>query len=141
MPRGGLPGATGGHRIKAPGESMPLAGAPDAQRMNRTISRNACSWAEIKSRLDPDWIYVVIETAAVTPDADVFQAIAALLAEHAAGIRSQEICREAASGKLLLLVQIEPEQAEAVKSMLLDPRLPPSVTVYFYNHSPRGNQP
>ena len=109
--------------------------------MKQPLPGEACSWAEIKGRLDPDWSYVVIETAAAAPGADVFQAIAALLAEHAAGIRSQEICREAASGKLLLLVQIDPEQAEAVKSMLLDPRLPPSVTVYFYNHSPRGNQP
>jgi len=82
----------------------------------------------------------VVETTAATSNADVFDSIAALLAEHGEGIRSQEICREAASGKLLLLVQIDPRQTEAVKNTLLDPRLPPSVTVYFYNHSLLGSE-
>ena len=109
--------------------------------MKQPLPREACSWAEIKGRLDPDWSYVVIETAAATPGADVFQAIATLLAEHSDGIRSQEICREAGSGKLLLLVKIEPEQAEAVQHKLLEARLPLSLTVYFYNHSPRGSEP
>jgi|GEM_PF-2452660 len=108
--------------------------------MKPPLTGEACSWSDIKGRLDPEWSYVVIETAAATPGTEVFHAIADLLAEHADGIRSQEICREAGSGKLLMLVQIEPDQAEAVKHKLLDPRLPPSVTVYFYNHSPRGNQ-
>ena len=63
---------------------------------------------------------------------------AELLAEHADGIRAREICRETTTGKLLMLVQIEPDQAEAVKRSLLDPRLPPSITVFFYNHSQEG---
>ena len=108
--------------------------------MTHEPQNNACSWSEIKDRLDPAWSYVVIETDAATPNAGVFQTIAALLAEHAAGIRSQEICRETVSGKLLMLVQVEPAQTEAVKYILVDPRLPPSVTVFFYNHSPRGGR-
>jgi hypothetical protein len=108
--------------------------------MEQSLHGDACSWAEIKGRLDPAWSYVVIETSATTPGADVFHTITALLAEHSAGIRSQEICRETVSGKLLMLVQIDPEQTEAVKHKLLDPRLPPSVTVFFYNHFPRGNE-
>jgi hypothetical protein len=106
--------------------------------MQHSLSGAPCSWAEIKGRLDPAWSYVVIETAAMTPAADVFRTIATVLEGHAVGIRSQEICRESASGKLLLLVQLDPNKAEAVKDVLLDPRLPPSVTVYFYNHSLRG---
>ena len=108
--------------------------------MNQFFSGEPCTWAEIKGSLDPAWSYVVIETAAVTPKADVFRTIAALLEGHSVGIRSQEICRESASGKLLLLVQLDPDKAEAVKDVLLDPRLPSSVTVYFYNHSLRGEQ-
>ncbi len=108
--------------------------------MNQFSPGEACSWTEIKRRLDPAWSYLVVETTAATSGADVFDSVAALLAEHADGIRSQEICREAASGKLLLLVQIDPRQTEAVKNTLLDPRLPPSITVYFYNHSPRGSE-
>jgi hypothetical protein len=108
--------------------------------MKQTLPGEACSWAEIKGRLDPAWSYVVIETTAVTPNADVFRTIAALLAEHSVGIRSQEICRETGSGKLLMLVQLDPEKTEPVKDALLDPRLPPSVTVYIYNHSPGRDQ-
>ena len=40
--------------------------------MNDTIHREACSWAELKSRLDPAWSYVVIETTSVTSSVDVF---------------------------------------------------------------------
>jgi hypothetical protein len=104
--------------------------------MNDTIHREACSWAELKSRLDPAWSYVVIETTAVTSSVDVFHTVTALLAEHANGIKAQEICRETSSGKLLMLVQIEPGQTEAVKNKLFDPRLPPSLTVYFYDCTP-----
>jgi hypothetical protein len=108
--------------------------------MNRFSPGEACSWIEIKRRLDPAWSYVVIETTAATSGADIFDSIVTLLSEHADGIRSQEICRERESGKLLLLVQLNPNKAEAVKEVLLDPRLPPSVTVYFYNHSLHGEQ-
>jgi len=108
--------------------------------MKRFLPGEACSWTEIKRRLDPAWSYLVIETTAATAGADVFDSVAPLLAAHADGIRSQAVCREAASGKLLLLVQIDPRQTEAVKNTLLDPRLPPSVTVYFYNHSPLGSE-
>lgn len=108
--------------------------------MKQFFPGEACSWTEIKRRLDPAWSYLVIETTAAAAGADVFDSVAPLLAEHADGIRSQAICREAASGKLLLLVQIDPRQTEAVKNTLLDPRLPPSVTVYFYNHSPLGSE-
>jgi hypothetical protein len=104
--------------------------------MNQFFPEEACSWTDIKRRLDPAWSYLVVESTGATSSADVFDSITALLTEHAEGIRSQEVCREAASGKLLLLVQIDPRQTEAVKSTLLDPRLPPSFTVYFYNHSP-----
>lgn len=104
--------------------------------MNDTIHRAACSWADIKRRLDPAWSYVVIETTAVTASADVFHAVTALLAEHANGIKAREICRETSSGKLLMLVQIEPGQTEAVKEKLFDPRLPSSLTVYFYDCTP-----
>jgi hypothetical protein len=106
--------------------------------MNRTRHRNACSWSDIKGRLDPAWSYVVIETTAASPGDDVFDTVAALLAAHADGIRSQEICRETDSGNLLMLVQVHPEQTETIKRKLLDPRLPPSVTVFFYDHAPAG---
>jgi hypothetical protein len=108
--------------------------------MTRATPRNVCSWAEIKERLDPAWSYVVIETTADTPSADVFHTVSALLAEHAAAIRKQEICRETSSGKLLMLVQIRPELTEALKRKLLNPMLPPSVTVYFYEHTPVGDE-
>lgn len=104
------------------------------------IHGDACSWADIKERLDPAWSYVVIETTADTPSADIFHTVSALLAEHAAAIRKQEICRETSSGKLLMLVQILPEQAEALKRKLLNPMLPPSVAVYFYAHTPVGDE-
>jgi len=106
--------------------------------MNRSIHREACSWTEIKGRLDPVWSYVVIETTAATPSADVFSTVTALLAEHAAGIEAQEIYRETSSGKLLMLIQIAPELTDIVKLKLLDPRLPPSVTVFFYDCCPPG---
>jgi hypothetical protein len=103
--------------------------------MKQFLSGEACSWTDIKRRLDPVWSYLVIETTAAS-GAEVFDSVVALLSEHADGIQSQEICRETASGKMLLLLQIDPRQTEAVKNTLLDPRLPPSVTVYFYNHAP-----
>ena len=108
--------------------------------MKQSLSGETCSWAEIKERLDPAWSYAVIETAATTADADVFRTIADLLAKHSIVIRSQAVCRETESGKFLLLMQLDPDRALAVKDVLLDPRLPPSVTVYFYNHSPWGSE-
>lgn len=108
--------------------------------MNRSIHREACSWAEIKGRLDPAWSYVVIETSAATPSADIFSTVTALLAEHAAGIKTQEIFRETSSGKLLMLIQIAPELTDVVKLKLLDPRLPPSVTVFFYDRCSPGEE-
>jgi hypothetical protein len=103
--------------------------------------KNACSWAEIKNGLDPAWSYIVVEAGAASDDAAVFEAVAVLLAEHGAGIRSRAVCRETTSGHHLMLVQVDPARAEAVQRSLLGPRLPPSVTVYFYNHSPgAGNQ-
>jgi hypothetical protein len=108
--------------------------------MKQSLSGEACSWAEIKERLDPAWSYAVIETEATTPGAGVFRSIANLLSRYSVAVRSQEICREAKSGKLLLLMQLDPDKAAAVKDVLLDPRLPPSVTVYFYNHSPVGSE-
>ena len=108
--------------------------------MNRSIHRETCSWADIKGRLDPAWSYVVIETTAATPSADVFRTVTALLAEHAAGIKAQEIFRETSSRKLLMLVQIDPEQTHAVKRKLLEPKLPPSVTVFFYDFCPPGDE-
>lgn len=109
--------------------------------MINAVPRNACSWTQIKERLDPAWSYVVIETTAATPCAHVFRAVTALLAGYAADIRQQEICRETSSGHLLILVQIAPAQTEALKRKLLDHTLPPSVTVYFYDHTPGGNEP
>ena len=108
--------------------------------MNQAHHREACSWADIKGRLDPAWSYVVIETTAASPSADVFRTVSALLAEHAAGIEAQEICRETSSGKLLMMVQIAPALTDVVKRKLLDPRLPPSVTVFFYDASPMGEK-
>lgn len=109
--------------------------------MNRTNHRKACSWSDIKGRLDPAWNYVIIETTAASSAAEVFDTVATLLAEHADGIRAQEICRETASGNLLMLVQIDPRQTEIIKGKLLDPRLPPSATVFFYDHTPPGAKP
>lgn len=107
--------------------------------MEQSIHREACTWADIKDRLDPAWSYVVIETTAATPSTDVFRTVTALLAEHAADIKTQEICRETSSGKLLMLVQINPEQTDAVKRKLLEPKLPPSATVFFYDCCPPEN--
>jgi hypothetical protein len=108
--------------------------------MEQAIQREPCTWADIKGRLDPAWSYVVIETSAATPSADIFSTVTALLAEHAAGIKTQEICRETSSGKLLMLVQIDPAQTDAVKRKLLDPKLPPTATVFFYDCCPPGGQ-
>jgi len=108
--------------------------------MEQTLHRETCSWAEIKGRLDPAWSYVVIETTAASPSADVFRTVTALLAEHVADVRALEICRETSSGKLLMLVQIDPDQTDAVKRKLLDPKLPPSATVYFYDCCPPGDE-
>lgn len=108
--------------------------------MEQTIHRETCSWAEIKDRLDPAWSYVVIETAAASPSANVFRNVTALLAEHVAAVRAPEICRETSSGKLLMLVQIDPDQTDAVKRKLLDSKLPPSATVYFYDCCPPGDE-
>lgn len=101
--------------------------------------REVCSWTDIKNRLDPAWSYVVIETTAASPSASVFRTVRELLAKHAVGIEAQEICRETSSGKLLMLVQIAPELTNAVKETFLDPRLPPEVTIIFYDHPPTGN--
>jgi len=106
--------------------------------MNRTNHRKVCSWSDIKARLDAAWNYVIIETAAASFEAEVLDTVTALLAEHADGIRARQICRETTSGNLLMLIQVEPDHAEAVQRSLLDPRLPPSVTVFFYNHSLEG---
>lgn len=109
--------------------------------MNPTNHRKACSWSDIKEHLDPAWNYVIIETTAASSAAGVFDTVAALLADHADGIRAQEICRETASGNLLMLVQIDPRKTEIIKCKLLDPRLPPSATVFFYDHAPLGGKP
>jgi hypothetical protein len=82
---------------------------------------------------------MIVEAGAASGDAAVFDAVAAVLAEHLDGIRAREICRETTTGNLLMLVQVEPDQAEAVKRSLLGPRLPPSITVFFYNHSLEGD--
>ena len=107
--------------------------------MERSVCRGACSWSDIKRQLDPAGSYIVIETAAVSSSAEVFRTITAIVAKDAATIRKQEICREASSGNLLLLIQIDPEQTEAVKNSLLSPNLPSSVTVYFYDPAPMGD--
>ena len=39
-----------------------------------------------------------------------------------------------------MLIQIAPELTEVVKLKLLDPRLPPSVTVFFYDCCPPGDE-
>ena len=106
--------------------------------MTQDLSTGACSWAEIKGGLDPAWSYVVVEASSVAAHGAVFEAIGALLANHADGIRSREICRDTASGNYLMLVQVDPARTEAVRRSLLGPRLPPSVTVFIYNHSPVG---
>jgi hypothetical protein len=80
----------------------------------------------------------MIETTEVTSRTDVFPAVTALLAEHAVDIKAQAICREASSGKLMMLVPIYPEQTDAVKRKLLDLKLPPSATVIFYDCCPPG---
>lgn len=105
--------------------------------MTRGLPKDACSWADIRGGLDPAWSYVVVEVGGAF-DVAVFDVATALLAEHADGIRARQICRETTSGNLLMLIQVEPDHAEAVQRSLLDPRLPPSVTVFFYNHSLEG---
>lgn len=80
----------------------------------------------------------MIETTAASPSADVFHTVTALLADHAVDIKTQEICQETSSGKLLMLVQIYPEQTDAVKRKLIDMKLPPSATVIFYDCCPPG---
>lgn len=107
--------------------------------MSHNHQNRACSWSQIKQRLDPAWNYVLVETAAASSDAAVFDTVLALLSEHFERRHFREICRESSSGKVLLLVQIDPRQTEAVKRTLLAPRMPPSVTVYFYHHFPEGD--
>ena len=104
--------------------------------MSMDDTERACSWGEIKGRLDPAWSYVVVETSATTGQAEVFKAVWALLGAHPDVIRAREICRETSSGNHLMLVQVDPVGADAVQHSLLGPRLPPSVTVFFYNHFP-----
>lgn len=102
---------------------------------NRT---NRCSRAEIKAGLDPAWSYVVIETPAVSGDAGGFDALSAILMEHADAIRAREVSRETRCGNRLMLFEVNPDRSEAVQRSLLGPRLPPSVTLFFYNYSLEG---
>ncbi len=89
--------------------------SPFQNKMAEGITPLYSILAKIKQTLDPAYSYIVFEKAAGTGKSDEFNEIIPVLSLFKRGILEQEIHRDEARGRLLLVVKVAPKEMDKIK--------------------------
>ena len=90
------------------------------------------SFAEIKGSLDPACSYLVFEKAMGYGEEGEFQEIIEVLSQLKERVLEREIHRDEATGLILLVVKLDPEQEGRTMEEFLEIGLPEDITWYYY---------
>jgi hypothetical protein len=99
-----------------------------------------CHLAQIRSRLNSSYSYLMFENELSSGLIDDFVEIRAMLSRYGNAIVSHKYYREIRSRKLLLVAELDPAQAEHIKNRILNGKFSKRITVYFYRRDRRSNQ-
>jgi len=92
----------------------------------------SADFAAIRKGLNPAYSYLIVKNERESGQSDDFSALRARLSRHGHAITRQACYREKGTGKLLLVVEIDPDQADHIKSQILNNMCFKNFTVYFY---------
>jgi len=110
--------------------------SPFQNKMAESNNPHDSILAKIKQTLDPAYSYIVFEKAAGTGKSDEFNEIIPVLSLFKRGILEQEIHRDEARGRLLLVVKVAPKEINNIKEEFLKIKLPEDITFYLYGSHP-----
>jgi regulator of sirC expression with transglutaminase-like and TPR domain len=100
--------------------------------MNPDVKTVSSSFAEIKRSLDPSFSYLVFEKAMGFSNEAEFPEVTQVLSRLKKRVLGREIHCDEARGLLLLVVKLEPEQADKTMQEFLAIGLPKDITFYYY---------
>ncbi|MDY0041656.1 MAG: hypothetical protein RBS57_15190 [Desulforhabdus sp.] len=95
-----------------------------------------CSFQQIKSQLDPRCVYLIFEKAANPGSRTELFEVNELLEPCRAGIVREDLYYDEISGRLFMVIEVDPQQAHKLQRILLHPRLPRNAQVYLYGNLP-----
>ena len=90
------------------------------------------TFEKIRKGLDSAFGYIIFENKSEFGNFDDFRDVTAIISHCKEGIIKQTFYRDKITKRLLLLIKLESDQADTVRQMILDIKLPKDITVYFY---------
>ena len=106
---------------------LPLQG--DMEQGKNPISP---TFAEIKRKLDPAFSYMVFEKEEGSGEGGDFYEVIQTLSALKNRDLGRQICRDVSRGKMLLVIKMEPEEAEVVMQEIIETGFSRQINYYLY---------
>jgi hypothetical protein len=100
--------------------------------MNNDHKKRASNFEDIKRSFDPAYSYIVIENRAGLGDDKSFATVSEALSALNRPVLSRQICHDQTSGKKMLIVKIDHQEAEEIMLVLLKTSLKKDFNCYVY---------
>jgi|GEM_PF-6704605 len=88
--------------------------------------------SQIRDTLEAGGSYLLCETLPGAESAEAFEPVMNILADCESGVLASHFQPDSATGTVFLVVRIEPQAMEPIKSRLLESQLPRDIIFYFY---------
>ena len=97
------------------------------------------SFEEIRNELDPSYSYMIFESDEKYGKSAVFLKSKAVFEQYEKGVFEQILYREKTTGRLLLVIKLNPDLAVMIKQEILNINLPKNIAIYFYSNNRGGH--
>ncbi len=97
------------------------------------------SFEEIRNGLDPSYSYMIFESNEKSEKSVVFLKIKAIFEQYEKGVFEQILYQEKTTGRLLLVIKLNPDLAVMIKQENLNINLPKNIAIYFYSNNRGGH--
>lgn len=103
--------------------------------LERLTSPKELTFSHIRRNMDPCCSYLVFENTLDSGSADVFKTICRVLDEPEAGVQDKGFYRDPETGRLMLVVRLDPHLDQMWKDRILGITLPGQIKLYFYGQT------
>ena len=98
------------------------------------------SFEEIRNGLDPFYSYMIFENDEKSGKSVEFLKIKAVFEQHEKGVFEQILYQEKTTGRVLLVIKLNPDLAVMIKQEILNINLPKNIAIYFYSNNREGQK-
>jgi len=98
------------------------------------------SFEEIRKELDPSYSYMIFESDEKFRKSVVFLKIKAVFEQYEKGVFEQILYQEKTTGRVLLVIKLNPDLSVMIKQEILNINLPKNIAIYFYSNNSGGQK-